>query len=155
MSKPFKASQFKPTKWDTAEQKAKFANHLVKFVEMGCPWELFHDWFYTRLSTTFGHIAHYNRLGFYETWFRTATERKHFVRHLLEHPNYGQPDYTYCDAEKAIQEYVRGSSELVASLSVAAKAEQQEQNEHVAAVALAALPEDVRRKVAQDALRGL
>jgi len=101
----FTASQFTPTHWDTADEKARFANHLVRFVDTGCKWTLFHTWFYRRLSMCFGHIAHYNKAGFYATWF--TQHRGDFLEHLLQHRCYGDPTYTYSDVEQALQCYYR------------------------------------------------
>ena len=55
----FVAADFVPTHWDSAEQKAKFANALLTFVAQDFPRSKFHESFYRRLSNTFGHIAHY------------------------------------------------------------------------------------------------
>lgn len=100
----FHASQFTPTQWDTAEQKAKFANHLVRFIESGYKKSLFYDWFYKRLSTTFGHIAHYNRLTFYSRFFEGGvTERVEFGHSLLTGGGYGDPAWTYSDVERMMQ----------------------------------------------------
>ena len=56
---PFSPSQFVPTEWSTAADKAKFGNTLLRFLDADCPRELFTKKFYTRLSMTFGNIAHY------------------------------------------------------------------------------------------------
>ena len=56
----FVAADFVPTHWDSAEQKAKFANALLTFVAQDFPRSKFHEGFYRRLSNTFGHIANYN-----------------------------------------------------------------------------------------------
>ena len=53
----FVAADFVPTHWDSAEQKAKFANALLTFVAQDFPRSKFHETFYRRLSNTFGHIA--------------------------------------------------------------------------------------------------
>ena len=53
----FVAADFVPTHWDSAEQKAKFANALLRFVAQDFPRSKFHESFYRRLSNTFGHIA--------------------------------------------------------------------------------------------------
>ena len=50
----FVAADFVPTQWDTAEQKAKFANALLTFVAQDFPRSKFHESFYRRLSNTFG-----------------------------------------------------------------------------------------------------
>jgi hypothetical protein len=153
---PITALGMSPTKWESAEQKAKWASHLVRFLEARCPEATFQDWFYQRLSNTFGHIAHYNRAGFYDTWFRTANDRFRFVKHLLDHQVFGDPAWTYCDAEAAVQDHIiRFRSALVAKLHQEARDEQQAQDEHLAEAALKALPPDARRKVATIALLGL
>ncbi len=55
----FVTADFVPTQWDSAEQKAKFANALLTFVAHDFPRSKFRESFYRRLSNTFGHIAHY------------------------------------------------------------------------------------------------
>jgi|WetSurSiteA1Bulk_404760.scaffolds.fasta_scaffold28599_3 hypothetical protein len=107
-NKTFVASQFISTlKFDTAEDKAKFANQFVKFVEGGYLWKDFPKWFYIRLSMTFGHIAHYNQGQFYETFFTSNEGKADFRQETLHYPCYGQPEYTYCDVEKALQAWLR------------------------------------------------
>ena len=117
MNKPFTASQFTPTEWDSAEQKAKFANHFVRFVESEFSPNLFYDWFYKRLSMTFGHIAHYNRAGFYETWFSSTEARLRFLEvsegrtGLYALPPKGMgpcgdPHFSYSDVERILMSWV-------------------------------------------------
>ena len=62
-------STFTSTKFSTSKDKEAFLKKLCKFVEKGFPSKSFPQSFYTRLSNMFGHIAHYNRDGFYKTWF--------------------------------------------------------------------------------------
>lgn len=116
MPKPqlFTADQFIPTQYDTAEQKAKFANHFVRFVESDFKSSLFFDWFYTRLSMTFHHIANFSGYGFYQTWFQTTQSRLEFLHHTV---NYGthpmsDPTSTYCDVERALIEWLIKSPHL-------------------------------------------
>jgi hypothetical protein len=61
---------------------------------------------YNRLSMCFGHIAHYNRTGFYETWFTSDADRLRFLRHSLDWPCWGDPEFTFCDVERAIQQEI-------------------------------------------------
>lgn len=98
----FKAEQFTPTKFSTAADKAKFANHFVKFLEDGCRREAFHKWFYRRLSMTFGHIAHYDIHGFYDVWFSSHERQQAFIRRTMLWECYGSPKHTYSDVEGAI-----------------------------------------------------
>ena len=49
-----------------------------------------------RHNHTFDFIAHYNRAGFVNTYFRNDQTRLHFVTNLLNYPFAGvNPDYTY------------------------------------------------------------
>ncbi len=56
---PFTAEEFIATQWNTAENKAVFGNHLLRFIEAGFPQNLFTKTLYNRLSMCFQHIAHY------------------------------------------------------------------------------------------------
>ena len=53
----FQPDQFIATQWSTAEDKAKFANALMKFIAHEFPRQSFSKALYQRLSNTFGHIA--------------------------------------------------------------------------------------------------
>jgi hypothetical protein len=68
---PFSADEFTATKWDTADAKAQFANKLGKFIAADFKEGLFTNALYSRLSNCFGHIAHYSRNGFFESFFQT------------------------------------------------------------------------------------
>jgi len=103
---------FTATKWNTAEDKEKFFKHFQKFVSSGYKWTLFPKWFYTRLSMTFGHIAHYDRAGFYSTFFQDAAGIEQFARMTMGATCYGDPDCTYSDVETAIQQHYRGYSDI-------------------------------------------
>ena len=105
MEKPFTPERFTPTKWESAEQKAKFANHMVRFIDKGYPITLFHKWFYIRLSMCFNHIAHFNRHGFYCEWFKDRESQKEFHRNMMDWKCYGDPEYTYSDVERALIKY--------------------------------------------------
>ena len=112
---PFSPSQFTPTQWDTAEDKARFANHAVRFIESGFNPNLFHSWFYRRLSNCFGHIAHYNQAGFYGEWFADDARRLEWLRYVAAGGAYtigdqpvpvGDPACTYADVEVALMNWV-------------------------------------------------
>ena len=53
----FEPDHFTATQWSTAEDKAKFANALMKFIAQEFPRPAFSKALYQRLSNTFGHIA--------------------------------------------------------------------------------------------------
>ena len=95
--------QFVATKWSTAEDKAKFANALMKFIASGFPWPAFSKALYQRLSNTFGNIANYNRDQFYSVFFERDADKVVFLDQTLRWPCHGDPTYTFCDVERAVQ----------------------------------------------------
>lgn len=99
----FLASEFVPTQWESHHEKARFANHFVRFIRGGFKWTVFPNWFYKRLSMTFGHIAHYGKGGFYATWFETPERRGDFIAHTLRYVPCGDPAWTYSDVERSIK----------------------------------------------------
>lgn len=111
---PFSPSEFVPTEWSTATDKANFGNILLRFLDADCPRELFTKKFYTRLSMTFGNIAHYNLEGFYDTWFTRERHRLAFVQKILRWPCHGDPTFTFSDVERAVQRVVAERNYLAA-----------------------------------------
>jgi hypothetical protein len=103
---------FTPTQWDTAKDKVAFANQFVRFVQSDFAARYFTDKFYRRLSNTFGHIANYNRGGFWETFFTTTADKVQFLEQTLQHPCYGDPAWTYSDVERALQTWLRADGTL-------------------------------------------
>ncbi len=55
----FTAASFVPTDWDSAEDKAWFAAHVVHFLLKDCTETLFTKRFYNRLHCCFGFCADY------------------------------------------------------------------------------------------------
>jgi len=111
----FVAADFVPTQWDSAEQKAKFANALLTFVAKDFPRSKFHESFYRRLSNTFGHIANYDSAGFYGRFFLTAADKLEFLEQCVTWPCHGDPTFTYSDIERAVAARLR-KSQIVAIL---------------------------------------
>jgi len=95
------------TKWDTPEDKARFEKQFKTFALRGFLMKDFPNTFYTRLSMCFGFIAHYDRSGFYSTYFTQPADTVEFLKAVLEHPCYGDPAWTYSDVERAIQEWLK------------------------------------------------
>jgi len=56
---------------------------------------------------TFGHIAHYDRTGFYDIWFTRVPHKAAFIEKTLRWPCHGDPEFTFSDVEYAIQQVVR------------------------------------------------
>jgi hypothetical protein len=126
---PFLPSEFVPTKFSTAQDKADFGNSLLHFIESEWALALFTKSFYSRLSMCLGHIAHIDRMGFYETWFTSNADRLKFLRHTLDWPCWGAPELTFCDVERAIQQEVRKRNYLARYELRAAEAVRSEEME--------------------------
>ena len=108
----FSADQFTATKWETASDKAAFANRFVRFVQSDFALKHFTEKFYLRLANTFGHIAHFNRGGFWDTFFTTTAEKFRFLEMTVQYPCYGDPAWTYGDVERAVREWLRADGTL-------------------------------------------
>ena len=108
----FDASQFTPTQWDTAQDKAAFAKQFVRFVQSDFAAKHFTKKFYQRLSMTFGNIAHFNRAGFWDEFFTSTADKVRFLEQTLQHPCYGDSAWTYSDVEQALQAWLRADGTL-------------------------------------------
>jgi hypothetical protein len=106
-AKPFDASQFVATRWNSAADKGSFGNTYLHFIESEWKRSLFTKSFYQRLSNCFGHIAHNDIHGFYDTWFTRDRHRLGFLKNTLSWPCWGDPTFTYSDVESTIKKQVR------------------------------------------------
>lgn len=104
--KDFTAEQFMATRWEKAERKATFARQFIRFVESDFAWDKFPHAFYLRLALTFGHIAHYSQHGFFEEFFTSAEGKLRFLGQTLAWSCPGDPAFTYCDVERALQSWL-------------------------------------------------
>ena len=98
----FEPHQFTATQWNSAEDKAKFANTLMTFIANEFPRRSFTKTLYQRLSNTFGHIAHTDIDGYYSVFFERDADKIVFLDQTLHWPCYGDPTYTLCDVERAV-----------------------------------------------------
>ena len=101
----FTPEQFTATKWHTAEEKAKYAVKLAKFIREGCPPEKFTKALYERLYHMFGFIAHTDHWGFRDARFGCRTNRLETLMLMICHPCWGSPDCVWSDVERAIIPY--------------------------------------------------
>jgi hypothetical protein len=122
----FIAADFIPTRWDSAEQKAKFANALLTFVAQDFPRSKFHESFYRRLSNTFGHIANHDSTRFYGRFFLTAADKLDFLEQCVTWPCHGDPTFTYSDVERAIVARLRKSQIACLSSQIAVERRRKE-----------------------------
>jgi hypothetical protein len=104
--------QFTPTQWNTAQDKARFAEQFIKFVQSGFAKKNFTDRFYSRLSMTFGHIAHNDRGGFWQEFFTTTHDKIRFLKRTLQYACHGDPAWTYSDVERAVQAWLKAEGTL-------------------------------------------
>jgi hypothetical protein len=110
----FHADAFTATRWDSAEVKANFANDLCRFMAADFRESLFTDKLYRRLSMCWGHIAHYDREGFFSVFFRDLRGKVDFLDQTLAWRCFGDPEYTYSDVERAVNVRLRTSNLLAA-----------------------------------------
>lgn len=103
---PFEAELLTSTQHTTAEQKARFGNALVRFVMGGFQRDKFTASLYRQLSNCFGHIAHYDRGGFYDTWFADSRKQMDWVKHVLGHVSMGSPEFTFVDVERLFKSWL-------------------------------------------------
>jgi hypothetical protein len=106
----FDPDQFVATQWSSAEDKEKFANALMKFIANEFPRPAFSKTLYQRLSNTFGNIAHYDRDGYYSVFFERDADKVVFLDQTLRWPCYGDPTYTFCDVERAVQRRLQAAN---------------------------------------------
>jgi hypothetical protein len=105
MPKVFSANQFVSGS-STAEEKARFANQFVDFVLSGFSPSRFTNKFYQRLSACFGHIAHYDRSGFYVFFFENSETMRGFINKTRNHNPVGDPHFCFSDVERKIQNWL-------------------------------------------------
>lgn len=108
----FSADDFTPTPFATAQEKAKFATQLAKFIDAGAPRAKFTKSLYNRLNGLFGHIAHYDADGFYDEWFSSPEALRSWLRNALSAGGYGSPSHTWYDVELAFRAHLRSSGVL-------------------------------------------
>jgi hypothetical protein len=105
----FCREDFTPTKWAAAEEKAKVANKLTRFILGGFQQGSFTKGMYQRLSNMFGHIAHYDINGFYSTWFADVKSCHEWAEHVTSSwlSGIGDPKFTWSDVEKALVQWIK------------------------------------------------
>lgn len=98
--------EYQPTEFASVEDKEKFAKHFRRFVKAGCPENLFYKWFYQRLNMCFGHIAHYNRMGFYHEQFSDPDRVNRWQERIAHWKAYGDPRHTWSDVEDDLSSWM-------------------------------------------------
>ena len=63
----------------SAAQKAKVLRQWETFLKQGCKWEHFTKGIYEHLIQHCSFIAHYDRAGFYATYFEHGEDKAHFL----------------------------------------------------------------------------
>lgn len=108
------AVKFTATKFSTIADKKKFEEQFHKFVESDFSKAKFPEWFYQRLSNTFGHIANFNRDGFYGRFFTSLEGKIQFIEQSLawNKCRLGDPAFTYVDVEGVIINWIKDAKIL-------------------------------------------
>ena len=110
----FTAADFTATKWDTGQDKAKFANDLCRVMAADFQTTMFTEKMYRRLAMTFGHIAHSSRHGFLTEFFEDLRGKVAFLEQTLMWLPCGDPAWTYSDVERAVLQRLRACDLLTA-----------------------------------------
>ena len=105
----FQAHDFTPTEWAAAEEKARIADKMTRFILGGFQQGSFTKAMYQRLSNMFGHIAHYNINGFYEEWFSDIKACHDWAEHITGNwlSGMGDPRFTWSDVETALIQWMK------------------------------------------------
>jgi hypothetical protein len=103
------ADQFTPTKWEDAATKAKFGNHLLRFIAEDFPEPMFTQKLYQRLSNTSGHSAHHDKSGFWAEFFMHRATKIVFLEQTIAYPCWGDSAWTYSDVERVIRARLKQS----------------------------------------------
>lgn len=111
------AEQFTATQWDSAEAKARGMNALAAFIEAGFSEVKFTRRVYDVLHLhLLGHIAHFDKAGFYNTWFATPERQLAWLRYAARGGAYGaghgDPAYTWSDVETVLVGWLRSSGRV-------------------------------------------
>ena len=108
----FTDADFNATKWNGAPDKAAFANALCRFMSADFRESLFTQKLYRRLALTFGHIAHFDFVYFYNHFFRDLQGKVAFLEETLAWVPCGEPSHTYSDVERAVLARLRETNLL-------------------------------------------
>lgn len=98
---------FRSTSFNTAVDKAKFFNRLTCFVSLEFPRAMYfarnNNTLYYHLHQHMGHIAHYNRGGFWSAQFEDTEKQIAFLKFHIEqsrHANMAHADFTWSDVQQ-------------------------------------------------------
>jgi hypothetical protein len=105
---------FTPTEFYNECQKAKFLRDLCKWIENGMPEKRFltRKDLYHHLHLHMGHIAHYDKFGFYDVWFSSSTKRIEFIEYHADDRSmgtWGSPAFTFSDVAKVFRIWLRAN----------------------------------------------
>ena len=93
---------FTPTKFCPAASKAWFVAHWLRFASSDFPKHHFTQRFYGRLMHTSGHVAHFNRAGFWTEFFTSTAGKVDFLEQTIAWHCHGSPEHTWCDVEREL-----------------------------------------------------
>jgi hypothetical protein len=111
-SAEFTAKDFTTMNFATADDKAKWANKLTKFILGGFQRNSFKKEIYRQLHHMFGHCAEYDLDGFYHTWFEDTYKCLHWLETIATTwlAGIGQPQFTWSDVEIKLIQWIRDNN---------------------------------------------
>lgn len=80
----YQADQFTDVKFMSAQDKARVATMFERFLADNMHRDKFTKALYEHFHLHCGHIAHYDRGGFYSEWFERPSSRVEFLRRLAD-----------------------------------------------------------------------
>lgn len=108
----FREVEFVPSKWQSAAEKANFANRLAEFIAAGMPQRKFSKALYRDLIQCFGFMGHYDVHGFASEHFGLPQHKAAFLEQIAAAPIYGSPHTSSCDVEAVIQRWLHNTGHL-------------------------------------------
>jgi hypothetical protein len=103
----FMAGEFVATRWNSAEDKAKFANALMKFIANNFPRQSFTKVLYASATPSGISLIRTRMASTAPSSSATLTRSSFSTR--LRWPCYGDPTFTFCDLERAVQRRLRAA----------------------------------------------
>ena len=97
----------------SADEKRKVLNQWETFLRCGCKWERFTKSLYHHLIQHCSFIAHYDRAGFYGTYFRHGEDTAHFLSQFDGRNGEPPPSVEYGMTCWAIGDYEDINGEMI------------------------------------------
>lgn len=125
--------QLADSEFMSVDQKRRVLKQWERFLQHGCRWEDFTKPLYHHLTGNCSFIAHYNRAGFYATYFERGEDTAHFLSQFDERNGspplsveYGMTYWATGDYEDINKEMIRIAGKYIPTLIHKAQREQRQ-----------------------------